>query len=604
MDRGGRWRLNGPAELRYIRMLQIGAVVVVAAFVIPELWTIVVRSYTSTGDRAIIEQRTREVFSADISLVGAFSRYGWSHPGPLSFYSYAIPYRLFGQQGKAILVAALAVNTAGVAVAMWLLARRGLTAFCAGIGLFVALFGGWQPHSLIDPWNPTIAVVAVVVFLVSCWSALCGDGVAPAIAVLAASFVFQAHVGFSLVVAPASVLMAVVLVHRAIRYPDPVQRRSVIVAAVVGVMASLPLLVDSLTAWPGNLGDIIQWSTSADLDPAGFGRAMDVFVRATSWSQVTSPQLPNVFNILPDSLASGTMPGTLLVALSAAAVVAVRRLLRAELWLLVVIGATWLGGFFAIANSRGPQFVWFFGWVPPLVWVSWAAVAIVGWRVVDLPRRLGARYRATLLASGLLGALAVVSVVRAVDLTEQGARTQLFGQDVADAVDVLSKSVEQRFDRDRPIRLDLDGEIIVGGAVQAGVLNRLEGDGYDVVVGGFYTQYGEHQIGDDSGADRHLLIVGSPVTTPAPEGSALLASSDQLPTGRRAEVDALTKRLRTFLVDSGRGDLVGNLYGGTAAFLLQVEGVPGIRAQSEALVRLDELRGTYSMLFRLYLMPA
>ncbi|MEJ7720435.1 MAG: hypothetical protein WKF58_08280 [Ilumatobacteraceae bacterium] len=156
-------------------------VVVVAAFAIPELWTMVARSYTSTGDRAIIEQRTREVFSADIPLVGAFSRYGWSHPGPLSFYSYAIPYRLLGQQGKAVLVAALAVNAAGVAVAMWMLARRGLTAFCAGIGLFVALFGGWQPHSLIDPWNPTIAVVAVIVFLVSCWAALCGDRVAPGV---------------------------------------------------------------------------------------------------------------------------------------------------------------------------------------------------------------------------------------------------------------------------------------------------------------------------------------------------------------------------------------------------------------------------------------
>ncbi|MBA3802572.1 MAG: hypothetical protein H0X22_06670 [Acidimicrobiia bacterium] len=66
----------------------------------------------------------------------------------------------------------------------------------------------------------------------------------------------------------------------------------------------------------------------------------------------------------------------------------------------------------------------------------------------------------------------------------------------------------------------------------------------------------------------------------------------------------MTKRLRTFLVDAGRDDLLGNLYGGTAAFLLQMDGVPGVDAQREALVRLDELRGTYSQLFRLYLMPA
>ncbi|MBA3399405.1 MAG: hypothetical protein H0U01_05545 [Acidimicrobiia bacterium] len=595
-----RWQV----AQRYRRPLQVGVVVVVvAAFAIPELWTMVARSYTSTGDRAIIEQRTREVFSGDIPLVGAFSRYGWSHPGPLSFYSYAIPYRLLGQQGKAVLVAALAVNAAGVAVAMWMLARRGLTAFFAGIGLFVALFGGWQPHSLIDPWNPTIAVVAVIVFLVSCWAALCGDRVAPAFAVFAASFVFQSHAGFALVVAPASLLMAAVLVRRAIRNPDPVQRRSVNVAGVVGAVVSLPLLVDSLTGWPGNLGEIIEWNTSTDLESAGFGRAVEVFARATSWSQVASPRLPEVFNVLPDPLPGGTLPGLLLVALAAAAVVAVRRGLGAELWLLGVVGATWLGGFVAITNSRGPQFAWFFGWIPPLVWMSWAAVAIIGWRVVDLPRRLGERYRATPLVAGLLAALLVVAVVRAVDLGHQGARAQLFGQDVADAVDVMSESVEQRLDRDQPIRLDLDGEIIVGGAVQAGVINRLERDGYDVVVEEFYTQYGEHQIGD-GGARQHLLIVGSPVATPAPEGSTLLASSDQLPAGRRSEVDALTKRLRTFLVDAGRDDLVGNLYGGTAVFLLQMDGVPGVDAQREALARLDELRGTYSQLFRLYLMPA
>ncbi|MEJ7720434.1 MAG: hypothetical protein WKF58_08275 [Ilumatobacteraceae bacterium] len=143
--------------------------------------------------------------------------------------------------------------------------------------------------------------------------------------------------------------------------------------------------MDSLTGWPGNLGEIIEWNTSTDLESAGFGRAVEVFARATSWSQVASPRLPEVFNVLPDPLPGGTLPGLLLVALAAAAVVAVRRGLGAELWLLGVVGATWLGGFVAITNSRGPQFVWFFGWIPPLVWMSWAAVAIIGWRVVDLP---------------------------------------------------------------------------------------------------------------------------------------------------------------------------------------------------------------------------
>ena len=47
-------------------------------------------------------------------LIGLYSRDGWSHPGPLLYYTLALPYRLTGGNPAGLLVGALAVNGAAV----------------------------------------------------------------------------------------------------------------------------------------------------------------------------------------------------------------------------------------------------------------------------------------------------------------------------------------------------------------------------------------------------------------------------------------------------------------------------------------------------------
>src|SRR5262245_57976259 len=41
------------------------------------------RDYLPIGDLALIDLRVRDVWSRDIPLTGAYSRFGWNHPGPL-----------------------------------------------------------------------------------------------------------------------------------------------------------------------------------------------------------------------------------------------------------------------------------------------------------------------------------------------------------------------------------------------------------------------------------------------------------------------------------------------------------------------------------------
>ena len=51
-----------------------------------------------------MDLRVRDVWSSDIPLTGAYSRYGWSHPGPWMYWLVA-PFSLaFGQAAWATLV--------------------------------------------------------------------------------------------------------------------------------------------------------------------------------------------------------------------------------------------------------------------------------------------------------------------------------------------------------------------------------------------------------------------------------------------------------------------------------------------------------------------
>src|SRR4051794_3327532 len=44
------------------------------------------------SDWGPMELRVRDVGTSHLPLVGPYSRYGWSHPGPIVFYLLALPY--------------------------------------------------------------------------------------------------------------------------------------------------------------------------------------------------------------------------------------------------------------------------------------------------------------------------------------------------------------------------------------------------------------------------------------------------------------------------------------------------------------------------------
>src|SRR5947209_6059220 len=81
--------------------------------------------WISYSDYSAIELRTRAVGTSTTPLVGPFSRYGWSHPGPLLFYALAVPYRILGEQGRGLLLGALLVNGVAIGAVLFVCFRRG-----------------------------------------------------------------------------------------------------------------------------------------------------------------------------------------------------------------------------------------------------------------------------------------------------------------------------------------------------------------------------------------------------------------------------------------------------------------------------------------------
>lgn len=169
----------------------IGAVCLVALGVACQ------RSWGPVSDWGAMEVATQDVGTLRTPLVGAYSRFGWNHPGPLLTVAYAIPYRLSGSNPNALLLAAGLINTACVAGVLSTCRRRGGTGLLllGSLGI-VALLASVGIGHLIDPWNAWAVFLPFLWFVFACWEVTLGDRRALLVAVVTGSIAAQGHLGY------------------------------------------------------------------------------------------------------------------------------------------------------------------------------------------------------------------------------------------------------------------------------------------------------------------------------------------------------------------------------------------------------------------------
>jgi hypothetical protein len=366
--------------------LLIAAALLALPFVIAMI-SLVGYRWHPVSDLALEALRIKDVGGHHTPLVGVQSRFGWFHPGPLMFWLFAPFDRLFGETG--LLVGEAVFNAAALIGALVVARRRGGLPMLALVAVMAALLSrAIGPAVLIEPWNPWVPVLPLLLYALLAWSVAEQDWAALPWLVGVGSFVVQTHVGF----APAVVGLGAIacalgafgrlrararqshesrVVEETTRWPA---RRWILVAVVVGVLLWLAPVVQQFTGTTGNLGDIIDSFRHPTEPVAGWDIGFGVMGRELG---VVGPWITGD-DVGPSGFleTASTIPATLLILATAAlGALAWRRGAKdaGRLAALAVAGAV-LGvvGVSRITGILGPYLARWTWVVAALVWLSLA----------------------------------------------------------------------------------------------------------------------------------------------------------------------------------------------------------------------------------------
>lgn len=547
--------------------------------------------WVPSDDRALEILRISDVGGAHTPLVGAWSRWHWNHPGPLLFWIAAPLYRLIGDVGV-LLTCALLAGASSAGVALLGLRRGGVVLGGITALLLAVVTGSLGLGTLVDPWNPFVALLPFLLFLFLVWSVLCDDLFLLPIAAAVGTFCMQAHAGYVPLVGGLGVVTLVgmgvrravaarranrvdvdpaagpartsaseasagdaILVRRPRRRVGTAGRAAGVRASVhqhrlltwtvasIAVLAALwaPAVYDQV-AGTGNLGRLVDFSrnpTEAAVGwPDAFGiMSMQLGVPAP-WMDANDTLLIGLARTAP--VAVGVAALTVLAAVTALA-------FRRERIEAGVLGAVALAavatGLASTARITGIVFPYLVRWwwmisAFALLAVVWGLLAAFG-----LQRR-----RAVGVATLALAALVATGVVwRDMPVTGPNPRS--------------SESLSELID-DTSALLDPDGRYVVrasdqlnlGGAGPS-LLLGLEQRGFQVFVEPddlTDSQYGGWRTLPASEADGVVTVVGLDVIDAGwevPAGAQQIAIHDPLSPAERQEFADLQRSMRSVLGD-------------------------------------------------------
>ena len=274
---------GAPAALRTRGALGFAAVVAVVLLPLAVvLVAIAGASWHPPSDLAVEVMRISEVGGRHTPLVGAHSRYGWDHPGPLLFWGLA-PFRWrFGTTG--VLVGVVVLNALAIVGALLIARRRG------GLPLVVLVGGAvltltWAlgPSLLADPWNPWAAVLPFFTFVLLAWDLADGEVRALPWLVGVGTYLVQTHVGYTPLVLGLG-LAAALLARGAVRHRPAedgavaasTARRSSLAALVVAAVLWIPPVLQQLFGAEGNLAAILRFARNPSEPAVGWRTAWGI----------------------------------------------------------------------------------------------------------------------------------------------------------------------------------------------------------------------------------------------------------------------------------------------------------------------------------------
>ena len=381
------------------------------------------RNWYPTGDLAQAELRMRSLpqhpplVGAAGRIVDAQGRQG-SHPGPLMFWVTWPIYALLGRSAWALEAATALVNLAWLSISVWLVRRRAGLAVTAWYGtVCLVLIGGYGLNGLTQPWNPWVGLLSFSVLILATWSSVERARWAPALAVAAASYSIQGHIGYAPVALPLLTIAVLAPVarwwwdRRRADRSDGVHTQTtvwvwllpIMVAVVVGLAAWSGPLLDVVRHHPDNV-DKLAANFGNPSEPAiGLGRAVEAVLQsaapAGAWMRGG------------EEVTGSILPGALL--LTAWAIVAIgvaRRGAEPGLTRLnAVLAVATVFAVFTISRIFGALYLYVFRWIVAIVALQ---IFALGWGLATLlphPSLAVSRRLRTTATIGLLALSAFMS---------------------------------------------------------------------------------------------------------------------------------------------------------------------------------------------------
>lgn len=567
--------------------LQVGWLVLLAALPLVVALAAVRRgTWYPTLDRAMFELLVRDVGGPDTPLLGAYARVivdgeQGSHLGPLGPYLMAPVYRLFGPSSWALQVATVWVHLLGIGVSVAVARRQGGARLALAVtAVVVALELGFGPATLIDPWNPYLAVFWWLAFVLAIWAVVDGDLPMLPVVVLAGSVCVQNHLEYLGLVACLGALALAATARHQIRRRRPPGDRGPRGAWAgwaggsvgLGVLLWLPTIWEQVTRDPGNLTLVRTVVSDGTLDHLGLGEGFATLLRQLDPGRLASGEIGV-------TLATGSpVPGAVLVSLwGLSAVLAVRTGTRSLTRLHLVLGVGLIVGGLSMGRYQDEAWAWLGLWAPVLtgllmVAAVWTVVPVVGRWVQHRSeaRWAGIRFRrATRQGSTAAGTLVVALVggvaVVAVQASQVENPDQFSNRWLAEAVPALVVAID-----DGPLlgpggaprgsaaerRYAVKWRDPVGfGAAGYGLLNELDRRGYDVTTDqSSVAQVARHRVAPSADADVviHLVVGGAIERWREAPGVREVVAIDHRSAEERARYDRLESEVA---VELGRRGL-------------------------------------------------
>lgn len=342
--------------------------------------------YAMLGDYAGIELATRYVTSGS-TLLGPYSRFGFSHPGPLYFYALAPVYALWGSTSTGIFAGACAINASAAMVTVGAVRLATTRAHAIAVALAVIAWLGAFGDACALPWNPLVVVLPMIAYLVL--AALVANGAWRALpfAVLAGAFVAETHLSTVPAIVGVAVAAAAVIVVRVRRGAsfDRRAKTSVLVGLAVLVLAIAPPVIEELITKDGNISKLARFFSTRTEPMKPLATALSDWTFATAWlpdrmraASVMFEAYPEVMNSSPPPMPlaphARTATFVLLLLSTAAFFVARRRRDWTSVAFLGLGAMTSAVGILALRAIVGVNYTYLVFWTTAATTVMWMGV--------------------------------------------------------------------------------------------------------------------------------------------------------------------------------------------------------------------------------------